>query len=522
MASKGRSYEDAIALLDTLQSNRTIVSSISNTSKDMNMYAIPEMLEWVRKAGYDSSDFSKRGLKCIHVAGTKGKGSVCAMIDNILRQYRCEGGESEVAPEDAEKKGLGKIGLYTSPHLMTVRERIRIDGSPISEALFARYFFELWDRFSDDAASTSTNPHPNLTSSQTKPGYFRYLTIMALHIFMKEGVESAIIECGIGGEYDSTNILPAEAVTATAITKLGIDHVGMLGETINKIAWHKAGIMKKGVVSFTVPQLHEAQCVLESRAKEKGVTLNVVNRHSGFDEGTIELGAEGEFQKDNASLAMAVSASHLQNIGIRDVPHPSQLLACQTPIPAKFLEGLKTIRWAGRCQVMKIGNITWFMDGAHTVDSIKETGLWYTSKIKQAAAKGASPSSSMLIFNQQDRDPRILIQTLFDNIQSDKEGLFKSAAFCTNTPFKSEVSDQEVHDLSQQKIASKYYSSLNCDSKFTEYTSIEEAIELAHKVSKYEGQLFVLVTGSLHLVGGLMKVLEQQSKKKREIQKPFR
>ncbi|KAF7867372.1 hypothetical protein EAF04_005455 [Stromatinia cepivora] len=518
MASKGRSYEDAIALLDTLQSNRTIVSSISNTSKDMNLYAIPEMLEWARKAGYETGDFSRRGLKCIHVAGTKGKGSVCAMIDNILRQYRCE--ESDigvVVPGDTKRKGLGKIGLYTSPHLMTVRERIRIDGSPISEPLFARYFFELWDRFSD-ASAASTTPHSNPTSSETKPGYFRYLTIMALHTFMEEGVETAIIECGIGGEYDSTNILPAEAVTTTAITKLGVDHVGMLGDSIDKIAWHKAGIMKKNIPCFTSPQLQAAQSVLENRTKEIGVKLEVVNRHSGFDDGTIELGTEGEFQKDNASLAMAVAASHLQDLCIRDVPTLSGLLTLEQPIPGQFLEGIKTVKWAGRCEVMVTGNITWFIDGAHTVDSIKETGYWYASKLNQAAAEGVSPTKSMLIFNQQDRDPGILIRTLLENIHIPFRA-FDFAAFCTNIPFKSEGVDKGIIDLSQQESASKLYSSLDRSPMCTEYASIEEAVELVHKVSEDEERFFVLVTGSLHLVGGLMKVLEYQSKKEGEVQK---
>ncbi|RAL62439.1 hypothetical protein DID88_005005 [Monilinia fructigena] len=516
MAPKDRSYEDAVALLNTLQSNRAIVSSISNTSNNMNLYAIPEMLEWTRKAGYEASDFSRRGLKCIHVAGTKGKGSVCAMVENILRQYRCEQFESGVVLGNVKRKSLGKIGLYTSPHLMTVRERIRIDGSPISEPLFARYFFELWDRFSD-AASTSTTPHPDPMSSETKPGYFRYLTIMALHTFMEEGVESAIIECGIGGEYDSTNILPAEAVTTTAITKLGIDHVGMLGDTIDKITWHKAGIMKNGVPSFTVPQLQDAQSVLESRAKEKDVTLEVVNRYSGFNDGTIELGADGEFQKDNASLAMAVSASHLQSLGIQDIPTTSELLSLQQPIPDQFLQGLKTIKWAGRCEIMVTGNITWFIDGAHTVDSIKETGLWYTSKIK---AEGAHPPNSMLIFNQQDRHPKPLIQTLLNSLQANGCRMFTFATFCTNTPFKSEVIDEGANNLVQQRLASELYKLMDRNPCYVECASIEEAVEVARRVAEDQERFFVLVTGSLHLVGGLMKVLERQSKKGREKQKP--
>ncbi|PQE06099.1 folylpolyglutamate synthase protein [Rutstroemia sp. NJR-2017a BBW] len=495
-----RSYADALALLDKLQSNRMIVSAISDAKQDMNLSAIPEMLDWTRKAGYEVDDFAKRGLRCIHVAGTKGKGSVCAMVDNILRQYRdresAEGGMGR-------GRGIGKIGLYTSPHLMTVRERIRIDGAPISETLFARYFFELWDRFTQAA---------DPASFETKPGYFRYLTIMALHTFLEEGVESAIIECGIGGEYDSTNILPPEAVTVSAITKLGIDHVGMLGDTVDKIAWHKAGIMKTGVPSFTCSQVPEAQAVLEKRAVEKGVELRVVGRYAGFEDGSIELGAEGDFQKDNASLATAVASSHLRYLGIKNIPPPSEI---STSIPDEFRLALKTIKWPGRCEVIVDNNIDWLIDGAHTPDSILQTRLWWNSKLQQAREQARRPTKTILIFNQQDRDPGPLLQILL-RYEARTEalypfmnrGMFTFAAFCTNNPFKGKGIG--MGELKQQNIAAKAYTMLDRNQLTMEYASVEEAVELVRRVAVDEERVFVLCTGSLHLVGGLMKVLERE------------
>src|SRR5436189_2410383 len=114
---------------------------------------------------------------------------------------------------------INKIGLYTSPHLRFVRERIQINNTPLSEAQFARYFFETWDRLESSAKAIGMSP----TDPGAKPVYFRFLTLVALHTYMSEGVDAAIIECGIGGEYDSTNIL-VKPVT-TGITSLGIDHV---------------------------------------------------------------------------------------------------------------------------------------------------------------------------------------------------------------------------------------------------------------------------------------------------------
>jgi folylpolyglutamate synthase len=142
--------------------------------------------------------------------------------------------------------------LFTSPHLVAVRERIRINGAPISEALFAKYSQDVWERLEATkeealaeieasnkdakAALRNTREHPD------KPIYFRYLTLVALHAFIQEKVDCAILEVGVGGEYDSTNII--EKPIVCGITALGLDHVSVLGNTIDQIAWHKAGIIK--------------------------------------------------------------------------------------------------------------------------------------------------------------------------------------------------------------------------------------------------------------------------------------
>jgi len=517
--STDHSYEEAVSLLDSLQSNRTIVSSISSSSQDMNALAIPEMLEWTRKAGYEVEDFAKRGLKCIHVAGTKGKGSTCVMVENLLRQYRRDSVQDVdgAAAQGARREGLGKIGLYTSPHLLTVRERIRIDGSPISEALFTHYFFEIWDRLSH-AASTANPQHPDPTSSSSKPGYFRYLTIMALHTFMEERVESAIIECGIGGEYDSTNILPPAAVTVTAITRLGIDHIGMLGDTVDKIAWHKAGIMKNGIPAFTIPQSPEAQVILEQRAQEKDVNLQVVTNLPGLGKREIQLGMEGEFQYENASLAVAVAASHLRQLGITN----GISTVSDSTLPEQFLTGLRTTKWPGRCEVRLEGNTEWYIDGAHTIDSIEAAALWYTSCVRKARDSNNPPTATMLIFNQQDqaRDTRLLLQKLLSITRERLGTKFTYAAFCTNVPFKEEKGEgEEGQGLEVQEKAAKLYKKMDANQLYMVYGSIEEAVALARKVSEGDEKVMVFVTGSLYLVGGLMKVLDKQAEERNGLTK---
>jgi folylpolyglutamate synthase len=498
----------------------------------MNQNAIPEMLDWTRRAGYVPGDFAKRGLRCIHVAGTKGKGSVCSLAESILLQYR--GGPVGGGFQGGERRYLSKIGTYTSPHLLTVRERIRIDGSPISESLFVRYFFEVWDRFS---AST---PDSDPMSLDTKPNYFRYLTILALHTFIQEGIETAIVECGIGGEYDSTNILPADAVTVSAIGRLGIDHIGMLGESISEIAWHKAGIMKTGVPAFTLKQVPAAQIVLQQRSSEKGVKLEVVKQLEPGNGAApeIKLAMEGDYQFDNASLAVPVAAAHLCALGITNgVPEIGSLPLSLESMPEQFRRGLQSAKLQGRFEARECGNVEWLIDGAHTIDSIDAVGNWFIQRYKAAIQRDKAPTATMLIFNQQDRDAEALIRRLITTISGDTDSVqrmlssdnsfdsipvlkawnphasrvFTYAAFCANTPFKDEVGQP---DLQRQERMASVYSRLDGNSLHMCYSSVEEAVELVSKVSEGDERLLVLATGSLYLVGGLLKVLEKQAKGK--------
>jgi folylpolyglutamate synthase len=507
MDESRRTYANALTLLNTLQSNRTIVNNIKQSDRDMNLDAIPEMLNWVARAGYRVEDFNK--LRVIHVAGTKGKGSVCALVASIFQQYSSVTNLSRAASNEGiktdganqnpgtEAEGLGKVGLYTSPHLVTVRERIRINNEPISQSLFASHFFTLWDRFS---ASASAAGLPNPCSPETKPGYFRYLTIMALHVFLQEGVTTAVVECGIGGEYDSTNILTKEAVTVSGITRLGIDHVGMLGDTLDKIAWHKGGIMKEAVQCFTVPQELEAMQVLEERAKEKLTELAVVERRKDIESGDVKIGLEGDFQKDNASLAVAVAGAHLSKMGFGDVLHGEKL-------PEEFLRGLEQVSWEGRCEVMAEGNIEWCIDGAHTVESIKVTADWFTGKLRRS-----TKAQAMLIFNQQERDGAVLALALHMALEraTGMRHIFSNAAFCTNAPYKTVNPNEDpiADDLRIQRTISDTWSEFEPDTEIEVYSSIEEAVENAREISKESEKLLVLVTGSLHLVGGFLKVLQ--------------
>ncbi|MEW5316391.1 MAG: hypothetical protein WDW38_007767 [Sanguina aurantia] len=183
-------------------------------------------------------------LSTIHVAGTKGKGSTCAMVESILRScgYR--------------------TGLFTSPHLVDVRERIRLDGRLVSRPMFHRLFWDCHTSLSDAA-----------DEEVGVPGYFRFMTLLGLRTFVDHGVEVAILEVGIGGRLDATNVIPPPAVAG--ITSLGFDHMDMLGNTLDLIAREKAGILKAGSPGFTLPQPEDAMQALQEVAAAVGVNLQL-------------------------------------------------------------------------------------------------------------------------------------------------------------------------------------------------------------------------------------------------------
>ncbi|KAI4637793.1 hypothetical protein J4E83_000611 [Alternaria metachromatica] len=505
-----RDYAAAVAALNTLQSNFSIVDAIRKSGRGMNQQAIPEMIEWCRKAGYEPSEFDR--LKPIHIAGTKGKGSTSAFISSILSQYTTPG-DAQTPPS--------KIGLYTSPHLRFVRERIQIDNEPISEEKFAKYFFEVWDKL--EAAAKAENARAEVP---TKPVYFRYLTLMALHAYLKEGVDSAVIECGIGGEFDSTNILTKP--TVTAVTTLGIDHTAMLGSTLPGIAWHKAGIFKEGSTAFTVRQKEEAMTVLEERAAAKGAKLHTIDVHPALANNEIKLGLGAAFQKINASVAIAAAAAHLRALGHTSVPDPT--IVPHIELPSEFIRGLEQVRWAGRCEIRRETNVAWHIDGAHTMESIEVTGKWFAEQITLATSTATSQFKvpRMLIFNQQTRDANALAKALYTVLQSGitsgSQSPFTHVIFTTNQTFSEgykpdlvsiNTNQQDVDTLAVQKALANTWSDIDSTAEVHVLRTIEEAVVTARKVAQdyakeagADAEVMVLVTGSLHLVGGALEVLE--------------
>jgi folylpolyglutamate synthase len=228
-------------------------------------------------------------LNIIHVAGTKGKGSTCAFTRSFLLAHRSRTGFPQ------------KIGLYTSPDLRYVRERIQIDDKPIIEDLFTRYFFEVWDRLSSSDLVLGT-------PTTKQPRYLQLLALVAFHAFIRENVRAAIFETHHGGEFDATNVIQRPVVTG--VTSLGMDHIAQLGPTIEDIAWHKAGIFKPGAPAFSVPQEPGPAEIMRERAAKRGVELTFVPTGTSLPANARVLGVP--VQKLNCSLSLAITNAFLR------------------------------------------------------------------------------------------------------------------------------------------------------------------------------------------------------------------
>uniref|UniRef100_A0A671R944 Folylpolyglutamate synthase n=1 Tax=Sinocyclocheilus anshuiensis TaxID=1608454 RepID=A0A671R944_9TELE len=306
--------------------------------------------------------------------------------------------------------------LFSSPHLVQVRERIRINGQPIGKELFTKYFWQVYCRLEE-----TKDAHGG-----SMPAYFRFLTILAFHIFLQEKVDLAVFEVGIGGAYDCTNIIRRPWVCG--ISSLGIDHTSILGDTIEKIAWQKGGIFKPGVPAFTVKQPDGPKKVLQERAEEIGCSLSVCPDLEKYQsEGSLRLGLAGHHQRSNASLALQLSHTWLQRhflTGALEFSGVSPAPAFQ-PSPA-MIKGLAETEWPGRNQTLKHGPVTYFLDGAHTTRSMQACVRWFNEIAPQHERNAGGPVVRVLLFNATgERDCGAMLKLLVPCF-------FDFAVFCPN------------------------------------------------------------------------------------------
>ncbi|KAI9736733.1 MAG: hypothetical protein M1834_000937 [Cirrosporium novae-zelandiae] len=437
-----------------------------------DMRGSDDMTEWLQLLGYSAECLNS--LNIIHIAGTKGKGSTAVFAESFLRVHGITTGYPQ------------KIGLYTSPHLKNIRERIRINWEPISEELFAKSFFEVWDRLPKDASEALDVPR-----------YLQLLALISFHVFIKEGVDVAIYETHFGGEYDATNIV--QRPVATGITTIGMDHVKLLGPSIESIAWHKGGIFKPGSLAFSAFQEPVVATVLQRRAVEKQVTLKFVGIDSLLPINAKVL--KPEIQKTNSSLALALVGAFLKE----KAPNGSKSIT-----PHDIVLGIEQFFWPGRFHQILDGNYQWFLDGAHNELSVQHAAKWFAETASELQS-GLFPRTRILIFsNFSERDGVALLSCIAKSLRENRMQL-QHVIFSTYDERQDGITriDKNLQNRFSSDAQERYaniWKSIDPKAEISLERTIEGALKLAKMIGDQGNGMQTLITGSLHLVGGALSL----------------
>ncbi len=416
-------------------------------------------------------------LRFIHVAGTNGKGSTCAMLESIYRAA-----------------GL-RTGLFTSPHLVSFRERIQVNRQLITENEVVQLVDELREKCRTGFQPVSVCCSDAKKSGDgdrrdARPTFFEFVTVMALKFFAEQKCDLVIWETGLGGRLDATNIVTP---LASVITNIAFDHEQWLGDTLAKIAAEKAGIIKPGVAVITAADEPEALKEIEEFARRQYAPLIRVGQASSLSPfekvkqsetgATPVLPLPGEHQKINATLALATV----------------EVLQDKIPVSDETMRtGLSTVNWPGRLQlVTRPSGQKLLLDGAHNVAGAKALrealSSWSSSfslyggtqkrEHQRAGSETGAPRKFTLILGVlQDKDWRHICETLAPPV-----------ARIFTVPVASERS-ADAHELAVACHAANPTAGIAvCD-------SLREALE------KAADDDFVVVTGSLYLVGEALEL----------------
>ena len=375
----------------------------------------------------------EKKLRFIHVAGTNGKGSTCAMLESIYRAA-----------------GL-RTGMFTSPHLVSFAERIQVNRRWIAEPDVVRLVEDLRARIAGLSFSHGQGPT-----------FFEFITVMALMYFAEQNCELVLWETGLGGRLDATNIVTP---LASVITNIGIEHSEWLGDTYEKIAAEKAGIIKPGVPLVTAAEPGKGLEVIAAAARERRAPLTVVDSTSANHSllKNIDLPLHGPHQRINAATALATAGVLQGHIRVGN---------------SALSRGLGSVRWRGRMErVQKSPGQIMLLDGAHN-----PAGAQALAVALEAEFPGARPTLIFGVFRDKDSVSmcRSLVsaagRVVLTRVQSDR----------SEDPEKLARACREVNPRVPIQV---------CE-------SLERALE------NVAGDPLVVIAGSLYLVGEAMELLQ--------------
>lgn len=410
--------------------------------EDIPKFTVKNKLEHTRKC-LDLLGSPDRDRKIIHVAGTNGKGSVCAFLSSML------------------EAGGYKAGLFTSPHLVKINERFQINERMISDETFLKAFLKV--KALADRLTEQGDYHPT---------YFEFLFLMGMLIFQEEDVDYIVLETGLGGRLDATNSIVSPL--ACVITSVSLDHVEYLGDTVEKIAGEKAGIIKTGVPVVCDGNREEALRVIRERARERKCPcyeavqenqnmlqytpegIRFVSKSRVYGDTELFIPFIAKYQMMNAALA-------LETMGVLKEVHKLE--------KETLIEGIRRTKWQGRMETILPGVI---VDGAHNEDGIAR----FVETVR---------------YFQEDYPITLLFTTV-----SDKDYTDMISRICRGLNFQNVVTT-EIWGSRKQSAAelAELFREQGCKNVFVE----PELSKAFDKALSLRGEGLMFAVGSLYMVG---------------------
>lgn len=428
-----------------------VVRYIEDIPKFTEKHTFEHTREFMKRLGNPC-----RTKKVLHVAGTNGKGSVCAFMQAILL---CEG---------------KNVGMFTSPHLVKLNERIRINGTEISDERFIEIFEKVLGVVREMEADQIAHP-----------SYFEFLYGMGMTAFAMADVEYVILETGLGGRLDATNSF--ETPRVSVITSIGLDHTAILGDTIPEIAAEKAGIIREGVPVFYDGSVPEAAAVIRQRAGKVGAPCREIGNgafkiqeitekdiafslSSEYDNNTVwRVKGTGIYQVMNASLAITAMSEILGDV--RDDRGDGEAER------AKWRRAIAEVTWSGRMEEVLPGVI---LDGAHNLAAI--------CRFVESVKAQDRPRTVILFSAVAEKDYRHMIEELLRGVPAD-------AYVVTGIQDKRGAGIGELAAVFEQYTDSPVYPE----------AELERAFLRAMREKGEDGRLYCL--GSLYLIGELKALI---------------
>lgn len=411
-------------------------------------------------------------LRILHVAGTNGKGSVCAYMRSVL-----------------EAAGR-RVAVFTSPHLVDVRERFVIDGEMIGREAFLEAFLQVYEKLDWETLEAGQGYHPT---------FFEFLFFIAMLVFSKADPDYCILETGLGGRLDATNSVAHKEIAV--ITHISLDHVEYLGHTLEAIAGEKAGIMQEGVPVIYADTCREVGRVIRDRARflsadaypvsridysfsknsNKNIDFSYISRYYGSV--SLQISTFARYQMENCSLAMrALEVLAEREQTAADVGIPLQLT------PEILKKGVSAWFWPGRMEEVRCGV---YVDGAHNVDGVR-------AFLESVAADGHKGGRHLLFGVVRDKDYSAMLHLIITS------GLFDRLSIVQPNNARAVSMDSLRQVLeAYPEITAAYYASVPA--------ALQEMLAEQSPMERNAYSVRIYIAGSLYLAGEVKAILQHRA-----------